>query len=310
MCKATVNQIIFDESENNMDTEKCRAILCAIDMGSLSAAAEALGYTPSGISRMLRSLEEEAGFLLLTRGRSGVEPTNECIRLLPVLRKLADRGEEFRQTAAELRGCEIGSITVGTAYPVFYRWLGGTIAAFKNRYPAIQVGIMDGTSSELCRAVTEHRMDFCIVSRRAGDFQWIPIGTDPLVAWVSSESVYAELEKFPMHAFAKEPYVATNPKQETDNSLTFKKLGITPNIRYTASDSYATYAMVEAGIGVSMNNALTARKWTGHVKVVPVEPEQKIEIGIAALGSGEISPAAQRFLEFARKRLSRMEQEV
>ena len=35
-----------------MDTEKCRALLCTIETGSLSAAAERLGYTPSGISRM------------------------------------------------------------------------------------------------------------------------------------------------------------------------------------------------------------------------------------------------------------------
>ena len=35
-----------------MDTEKCKALLCTIETGSLSAAAEKLGYTPSGISRM------------------------------------------------------------------------------------------------------------------------------------------------------------------------------------------------------------------------------------------------------------------
>lgn len=288
-----------------MDTEKCKVILCAIDLGSLSAAAEALGYTPSGVSRMLHSLEEEAGFPLLTRKHTGVVPTKECQALLPVLRKLADRGEEFQQIAAGLRGCEIGSVTVGTAYPVYYRWLGGTIAAFRSRYPAIHVQIMDGTSSELCQAVEKNRMDFCIVSRRTGTFQWIPLGTDPLMAWVSEKSVYARAGRFPLKAFEKEPYVATNPDRETDNSLTFKKAGLVPNIRYTSSDSYATYAMVEAGIGVSMNNAVTSRNWNGHVAVIPVEPEQVIEIGIAVPEKEEISPSAQRFLEFARGRLEK-----
>ena len=30
-----------------MDTEKCRALIAALELGSLTAAAESLGYTPS-----------------------------------------------------------------------------------------------------------------------------------------------------------------------------------------------------------------------------------------------------------------------
>ena len=52
-----------------MESEKCRALLCAIEKGSITGAAETMGYTISGISRMLASLESEVGFLLLRRGR-------------------------------------------------------------------------------------------------------------------------------------------------------------------------------------------------------------------------------------------------
>ena len=40
-----------------MDTEKCRALLAVLEAGSLSAAAEKLDYTPSGLSRMMAALE-------------------------------------------------------------------------------------------------------------------------------------------------------------------------------------------------------------------------------------------------------------
>ena len=43
-----------------MDTEKCRVLLTVLHERSLSAAAEALGYTPSGVSRLVDSLEREA----------------------------------------------------------------------------------------------------------------------------------------------------------------------------------------------------------------------------------------------------------
>lgn len=66
-----------------MDTEKCRVLLTVLHERSLSAAAEALGYTPSGISRLVDSLERETGFPLLHRG--GAEypphgPVRSCCR--------------------------------------------------------------------------------------------------------------------------------------------------------------------------------------------------------------------------------------
>ena len=57
-----------------MDTEKCRVLLTVLHERSLSAAAEALGYTPSGVSRLVDSLERETGFPLLHRGRAGYPP--------------------------------------------------------------------------------------------------------------------------------------------------------------------------------------------------------------------------------------------
>ena len=68
-----------------MELDRYRALVCAIETGSLSAAAEALQYTPSGVSRMVAALEEETGVPLLLREHSGVRPTKECEKLLHVL---------------------------------------------------------------------------------------------------------------------------------------------------------------------------------------------------------------------------------
>ncbi len=61
-----------------METEKCRALLRSVERGSITAAAEEMGYTVSGISRMISSLEAEVGFPLLLRRRDGVMPTRRC----------------------------------------------------------------------------------------------------------------------------------------------------------------------------------------------------------------------------------------
>ena len=66
-----------------MDTDKCTALLCVLESGSITAAAEKLGYTVSGISRMMAALEAESGFPLLLRSKNGVVPTEDCRRMLP-----------------------------------------------------------------------------------------------------------------------------------------------------------------------------------------------------------------------------------
>ena len=47
-----------------MDTERWQILLKAIDRGSLRAAAEEMGFTVSGISRSVATLEKELGFAL------------------------------------------------------------------------------------------------------------------------------------------------------------------------------------------------------------------------------------------------------
>ena len=54
-----------------MDTLKAEAFLRSVELGSIMAAAEDLGYTPSGVNRMINSLEEELDTKLLQRGRNG-----------------------------------------------------------------------------------------------------------------------------------------------------------------------------------------------------------------------------------------------
>ena len=86
-----------------MDTAKCAALLLAVELGSLSAAAERLGYTVSGMSRMILSLEDELGFRLLNRSRAGVEPTRECALLLGSMRAGARAAASSPRRCADWR---------------------------------------------------------------------------------------------------------------------------------------------------------------------------------------------------------------
>ena len=48
-----------------MDTKKPEALVASVELGSFTRAAEQLGYTQSGLTHMMNSLEKDIGFTVL-----------------------------------------------------------------------------------------------------------------------------------------------------------------------------------------------------------------------------------------------------
>lgn len=284
-----------------MDTEKCRALFEILKYGSFSAAAKRMGYTPSGLSRMVASMEEDAGFPLLQRSRDGVKATRECEKMLSVYKEFVAVDEKYKQLAAEINGFETGIVVVGTAYSIYYKWLSGIIRDFKRKYPNIEVTIIDGKSTELYKKMSVHELDFAIVSKREGNVSWRHLFDDSLVAIVSKDSSCAKQGNFPIELFKTEPYIETFPGQDTDNSRMFMDNNLVPNIQFATEDTYASYRMVEAGLGVSLSNYLESKEriFGENVCMVELNPPQIVEIGIVTPIDEVISPAARKFRDFA-----------
>lgn len=289
-----------------MDLEKSKVLLCALEKGSLTAAAEQLGYTPSGISRGITALEEETGLPLLLRGRLGVQATSACEMLLPSIRELVRWGERCDQLAAQLRGLDTGSITVGTAYHTYDRWLARLAADFSRQYPGIRVHILEGTSSELAALMEQGQADFALISRREGKFRWRCLRRDPIMVWVPQNHPSAGTGRFPMEKLLSSPFIELYPGQETDNSRFLAQQGIRPDVRYATADVYTAGAMVEAGLGVALMNGLLQVPADYGVKALPLEPSQEVEIGVAQPPKEACTPAAKRFGEFAEERLAEL----
>ena len=288
-----------------MDTERCRALLCAVEKGSLTAAAESMGYTASGISRMMAALEKEAGFPLLVRSRGGVVPTEECRLLLPYFQELIRTADSFEQMTGEIRGLTRGTIRIGTSYYAYYDWFARLIKDFEAEYPGIRVEIVDGTSTELLQAMEEHRLDLCIISKREGRYNWEALEQDQLLACLPEDHPLAGKDRFPIRAFAEEDYIELYPGRETDNSRMLQECGVRPKVKYATSDNYAAYAMVAAGLGITCTNAIIGEAFTESVRYLPLEPPQIIEIGMATPETEVMSPAAKRFAAFAMERFQR-----
>lgn len=284
-----------------MVTEKYRTFLCVVEKGSLSGAAETLGYTPSGVSRMIAGLEEEIGFPLLTRGRMGVRLTAEGQRLLGIIKQIVKSEEQLQEIIADVKGLQMGSVVVGTAYNTYYDWISKIIAEFVKVYPDINIKIIEDTSSHLGKMLEEGFADFCIMSKREGDFRWKTLKEDNLVVWVPNDHPAVKSGSFHRERLAKEPFIELFPGLETDNSLFLKHNKIDVNTKYSTADAFALSHMVEAGLGITLTNELYSEMLPGAITALPLDPVETVDVGIAVPREEKCSPAVTKFIEFAEK---------
>ena len=70
-----------------MDGKKLEILMTAVDLGSLSKAAEVVGYTQSGLTHLFDSLERDIGLTLIQRDHSGISLTAAGKELMPYIRE-------------------------------------------------------------------------------------------------------------------------------------------------------------------------------------------------------------------------------
>lgn len=97
-----------------MDLSKQEAFVRAVDLESLGKAGEELGYSRPGANRMIKSLEEVAGFPPPTRPAGGFQPGREGRVPPPAVREYWTGGAGERLAAA-LRGPVSGLYTLGSS---------------------------------------------------------------------------------------------------------------------------------------------------------------------------------------------------
>lgn len=147
-----------------MDTSRYRAFVQASDQGSLSKAARTLNYTPSGVSQLITALERDLGFSVLERNPHGVQPTSEGSRILPAARAVVQEEERLLQVSSEIKGLAIGQVTIGSYPSVAAHWLPGVIKVFHERYPNIEVRIMEGIHQEITEWLDSKEADVGFMS--------------------------------------------------------------------------------------------------------------------------------------------------
>ena len=280
-----------------MNIQKLQALITSIDLGSFSRAAERLGYTQSGLTHMMNSLEAELGFPLIERGYFGVRPTPEGKRLLPKLRRMVALEEELSTEVRRIREGEDTKLRIGAYSSIATHWLPSILQSLRHDFPNITAEITQGSVSELYEGIASGRFDLILAGRNDRyACRFIPLREDHLRAILPIGYPVDTARPFPIEAFEQERFLMPSLGFDADIMAVFAKAGVSPPVVSTFVDDPAIISMVEHGLGLSILSELCIRGHSDGVLCLPIEPDAVRELGIALAPEKKPSEAVRLFI--------------
>ena len=280
-----------------MNIQKYEAFLKIVEMGSLTKAAQALGYTQSGISHMLNALETEWNLTLLSRDRSGVRITSDGLQLLPFVRNICNVHRELISEIGNLHGLQSGLIRIGTFTSVAVHWLPNMIKTFQNEYPNINFELLHGDYTEIENWIAEGRADCGFLRLPVGSsLESIFLEQDRLMVILPEHHHLADCEYFPVNKLSDEPFILLEEGMKNEITELFARNHMHPNVRFTARDDYAIISMVESGLGISILPELVLHRTPYKIVKKELDTPTYRRLGIVLKNIRHASPIMKRFL--------------
>ena len=289
-----------------MDTKKLEALVVSVELGSFTRAAEQLGYTQSGLTHMMNSLEKDIGFTVLVRGRSGVQLTPAGQRIFPLVQECLAGSAALEREISLINSHKEDSVRVAAYESIARHWLPEVIQPFRREHPDVTVDIQMGSVDEVYRWVLEDRVDMCFASRQDyNTLDWTPLRDDELLAILPPDYPDGD-NAFPIEFFNGQEFLMPSMGFDKDILRVLNEHGVAPLIRTTQVSDSAVISMVEHGLGVSVLSRLVLRGRQNSVRALPLLPQAFRKLGIAARPRKELRPIVRKFITQSRDMIEKM----
>lgn len=205
--------------------------------------------------------------------------------------------ERFEGDAALLAGAEVGTVRLGTISSVATYLLPPALVSYRKKHPAVSCDLALGSYGEIEQWLEEGRIDLGTVRMPASaGLESVLLASDEYVAVLPADHRLAHRKKFPVAAFADEPFIALVREgfSEVEQILAAGHVDIAP--AFTIWDDYAIMAMVEAGLGLSILPLVMAQRSTWRIATVPLDVPAHRDICIAWKRRRNLPAAALAFL--------------
>ncbi len=149
---------------NNINLNLYKVFYDVTKYGSFSKTAEFTYTTQSAISKAIKKLEEELDTQLFYRKPYGIELTEKGKELLYYVEKSYGNLLIAERIMLERKNLERGKLTIGLPSYISSFFFIDKIKYFHNKYPNIEITLLNGPHAYLLDLLDKHQIDFMIYS--------------------------------------------------------------------------------------------------------------------------------------------------
>ena len=240
----------------------------------------------------------DAGRLFLKEARAVLERTDEAVRNV---RALAETGE---------RELHVGYSPLPSAQIV-----PAALRAFQQVMPNVHVKLHDWSNEELLAGLRDGRLQlaFCVPPLRRGafrDLRFEELIRERVRVAVPPNHRLAQRRSVSLADVAQEPFIGltreNSPYYYAYLAAVFAPVKNNPRVIEEHDSMLGVISAIEAGTGVGLAVESIGYSFGNRVKLLRLTPEPKpISFGIAAR-KGRLSPATEKFWQFAKEAAAAM----
>ncbi|MEM6664944.1 MAG: LysR family transcriptional regulator [Pseudomonadota bacterium] len=266
----------------SFDWNQARAFLATAEEGSLSAAARALGMTQPTLGRQVAALESDLGVTLFQRVGRSLELTPAGLELLEHVREMGEAANRISLTASGQSEAIDGEVCIAATHIVATVHLPPILRRLADVAPGISVEVRaSGALSDLRR----READIAIRHARPEQPDLVAkLVREVSVHFYASNDYVARrgMPKTPAD-LADAPFIVSERSQRMVEWLNGVGVPATRDaVHYVSEDSNVIWAMVQAGLGVTILDRDSAAMKPGIVDLLPGMTPIKIPMWLVA----------------------------
>ena len=246
----------------NVTQRQMQAFLAIARLASFTRAAERLHITQSGLSAMMRDLEEQLKCRLFDRTTRSVSLTTEGLQLVPVASRIVAELDSVSDAINQTSSRAQRVLTVGVTPIIADGVMPAAATAFSRKHPQISLRIRDISRQAIQEGVANGVLDagFGAFFKATSGIERTPLAAfvltyvSPLGRNAKVTRRTAEFGKTPWSALQGEPLIGLppdNPVQELIEEQ-LRRIGRGDEDRPVYENFQTLLAMVEAGFGVTV----------------------------------------------------------
>lgn len=279
-----------------------------VEAGSITHGAERAHLALAAASTRIRNMEKSLGAPLLLRNRQGVVPTPAGRTLLQHARTMLAQAERLREDLGTYAGGLAGQIRILSNTNALTEFLPEALSAFLAEHPQVSIDLEERLSDEIVGLIAEGVGDLGIVAGTVdtGRLETYPFRSDRFVLVVPQRHALAGHPKAGFPEVLEYDFVGLDRTSALQRFLAGKaaRIGRPLRLRVQLRSFDAVCRMVEAGVGLGIVPATTARRAAQTMAITTVDLEdawaaRDLTLCIRALG--ELPPSARQLVGHLRK---------